>query len=67
MLRTLYLYFSGADNISSTSIFVAILFFAGIQSFITGIMAMYIRMIHKETLNRPQYIIDNMVGFDKEN
>ena len=65
MLRTLYLFFSGVGTISTTSIFVAILFFAGIQSFITGILAMYIGMIHKETMKRPLYIIDNTIGFDE--
>ena len=65
MIRTLYLFFSGVGNISTTSIFVAILFFAGIQSFITGILAIYIGMIHKETMKRPLYIIDNTIGFDE--
>lgn len=64
MLRTLYLFFFGVGNINTTSIFVAILFFAGIQSLITGILAMYIGMVHKETMKRPLYIIDNTIGFD---
>ena len=67
MLRTLYLFFFGAENISTTSIFVAILFFAGIQSFITGILAIYIGMVHKETMKRPLYIIDKTIGFDENN
>ena len=66
MLRTLYLFFSGAESISTTSIFVAILFFAGIQSFVTGILAIYVGRIHKETMKRPLYIIDNSIGFDKD-
>ena len=67
MLRTLYLFFSGSESISSTSIFVAILFFAGIQSFITGILAMYIGMVHKETMKRPLYIIEEAIGFEGNN
>ena len=67
MLRTLYFFFSGVGDISTTSIFVAILFFAGIQSFITGILAIYIGMVHKETMKRPLYIIDKTIGFDENN
>ena len=67
MLRTLYFFFSGVGDISTTSIFVAILFFAGIQSFITGILAIYIGMVHKETMKRPLYIIEKTIGFDENN
>lgn len=67
MIRTVYLFFFGAGTISTTSIFVAILFFAGIQSFITGILAMYIGMVHKETMKRPLYIIEESIGFEESN
>ena len=65
LLRTLFLYFSGAVDISSTSIFVAILFFGSAQSLILGLLAIYISSIFKETKNRPLYIIDNTVGFEE--
>ena len=66
MLRTLFLHFGGLTSqyISTTSIFIAILFFAGIQSLIIGFLAIYIGLIHKETKRRPLYIVDNAIGFD---
>jgi len=64
LLRTLFLYFTGAGDISSTSIFVAILFFGSVQSLILGLLSIYISSIFKETKNRPLYIIDNTIGFD---
>ena len=68
LIRTLFLYFGGltSQEISTTSIFVAILFFAGIQSLIIGFLAIYIGLIHKETKKRPIYIVDNSIGFEKE-
>ena len=65
LLRTLFLYFSGAVDISSTSIFVAFLFFGSMQSLILGLLAIYISAIFKETKNRPLYIIDNTIGFEE--
>jgi len=67
LLRTLFLYFSGAIAISSTSIFIAILLFGSVQSLILGLLAIYISSIFKETKNRPLYIIDNTVGFEEPN
>jgi len=64
LLRTLFLFFSGAVDISATSIFVAILFFGSMQSLILGVLAIYISAIFKETKNRPLYIIDNTIGFE---
>jgi len=64
LLRTLFLYFAGEPNISSTSIFVAILFFGSVQSLILGLLSIYISSIFKETKNRPLYIIDNIIGFE---
>ena len=64
LLRTLFLFFSGAVDISATSIFVAILFFGSMQSLILGVLAIYISTIFKETKNRPLYIIDNTISFE---
>ena len=67
MLRTLYLFFAGVSfqEISSTSIFVAILFFGSIQSLILGVLSIYIGSIFKESKKRPLYIIDKTFGFDE--
>ena len=67
LFRTLFLYLGGlsSQEISTTSIFVAILFFAGVQSLIIGFLAIYIGLIHKETKQRPVYIVDNTIGFEK--
>ena len=66
VLRTLYLYLSGVENISTTSIFVAILLFGSIQSLILGFLGLYIGSIHRQVKNRPLYIIDNVIGMDKK-
>ncbi len=67
LLRTAFLYFSGETQISSTSIFLAILFFGSIQALILGFLGLYLGSIHKQSKNRPMYIIDKLYGFDKEN
>jgi glycosyltransferase involved in cell wall biosynthesis len=65
-IRTLYLHFTGVENFSTTSIFVAILIFGSIQSLIIGILSIYIGSIYKETKKRPLYIIDKLYGFDNK-
>ncbi len=65
MLRTLFLFFSGETDISSTSIFVAILFFGSIQSLILGVLSIYIGSIFKESKKRPLYIIESSYGFNE--
>ena len=65
LFRTLYLYFSGETQISSTSIFLAILFFGSIQALILGFLGLYLGSVHKQSKNRPMYIIDKLYGFDK--
>ena len=67
LIRTGYLHITGTDEISSTSIFGAILLFGGIQSLILGILAVYIGAILKETKKRPLYIIDKTYGFEDSN
>ena len=65
LIRTAYLYLSGVVEISTTSIFGAILLFGGIQSLILGILAVYIGSIFKETKQRPIYIVQEKIGFDE--
>lgn len=65
-IRTLYFHFTGATEISTTAIFVAILIFGSVQSLIIGILSIYIGSIYKETKKRPLYIIDKLYGFDNE-
>ena len=65
MIRTLILFFTGAENISSTSIFVAILFFGSIQSLILGTLSIYIGAIFKESKKRPLYIVESSHGFEE--
>jgi glycosyltransferase involved in cell wall biosynthesis len=65
LIRTVYLYLSGVVEISTTSIFGAILLFGGIQSLILGILAVYIGSIFKETKRRPIYIVQEKIGFEK--
>jgi glycosyltransferase involved in cell wall biosynthesis len=49
------------------SLFVAILFFSGIQILSFGILGEYIARVYDEVKQRPKYIIKNAVGFKKEN
>jgi len=65
LIRTAYLHLSGVVEISTTSIFGAILLFGGIQSLILGILAVYIGSIFKETKQRPIYIVQEKIGFDE--
>lgn len=64
MIRTIYLHFSGVDQISTTSIFVAILMFGSLQSLILGLLGLYIGSIHRQVKNRPIYVIDNVIGLN---
>tara|TARA_B110000003_G_scaffold258807_1_gene278273 strand:- start:1720 stop:2670 length:951 start_codon:yes stop_codon:yes gene_type:complete len=65
LIRTGFLYFTGTDAISSTSIFGAILLFGGIQSLTLGILSVYVGAILKETKKRPLYIVENNYGFEE--
>lgn len=49
-----------------TSTIIIILFLGGVQLFTVGILGEYIGNIFDETKNRPEYIIDKEVNFDKE-
>jgi dolichol-phosphate mannosyltransferase len=49
-----------------SSLFVAILFFAGVQLISVGIIGQYLARIYDEIKQRPKYIIKRMVGFEKK-
>jgi dolichol-phosphate mannosyltransferase len=66
LIRILFLYFSGENNISPLSTFVAILFFGSTQSLVIGILSIYVGSIFKEVKKRPLYIIDSVYGFDEK-
>jgi len=48
------------------SILIAVVFFGGIQLFTIGIIGEYIGRIYDETKNRPLYIIEEEINFEKE-
>ncbi len=64
ILRTLFLFFTGEDSISSTSLFLGILIFGSFQSLMLGFLGLYIGSIHREVKKRPRYIVNNYIGFD---
>jgi polyisoprenyl-phosphate glycosyltransferase len=66
MMRTTILFFMGEPNISTTSLFVAILLFGSINSLILGILSVYIGSIFKDSKKRPMYIIESCFGFDEK-
>jgi len=49
-----------------TTLLVTIVFFGGIQLLSIGILGEYVGRIFEEVKNRPQYIIDEKLGFDEE-
>lgn len=49
-----------------TTIVVLILLFNGIQLFTTGILGLYIGNMYIELKKRPNYIIENTIGLEKE-
>lgn len=48
-----------------TSVIVAVLFIGGVQLISLGIIGEYIGRIYEEVKQRPLYLIDEMVGFEK--
>lgn len=60
IMKTLVL---GIDVPGYASIFVAVIFFGGIQLLSIGILGEYIARIFNEVKQRPQYIIDEKIGF----
>jgi polyisoprenyl-phosphate glycosyltransferase len=67
MIRTIVLFSMGVQDISTTSLFVAILLFGSINSLILGILSIYIGSIFKDSKKRPLYIIESCLGFDNKN
>ncbi len=49
-----------------TSVIVAVLFLGGIQLISLGIIGDYIGRIYEEVKQRPLYVIDESIGFEKE-
>jgi|TARA_B110000027_G_scaffold108082_1_gene115130 glycosyltransferase involved in cell wall biosynthesis len=66
MIRTIFLFLMGEPNISTTSLFVGILFFGSINSLILGIFSIYIGAIFKDSKKRPLYIIESCFGFNSK-
>ena len=58
--------FWGVDVPGYASLLVVVLFLGGIQLFFLGLLGEYIGRIYKEVKNRPIYVLDAVVGFDKE-
>lgn len=57
--------FMGVDVPGYASIMVAVLFLGGIQLFFLGLLGEYIGRIYKEVKNRPLYVVEETVNFDK--
>ena len=55
----------GVDVPGFASILVAVLFLGGIQLFFLGMLGEYIGRIYKEVKNRPIYVVDKAIGFNK--
>ncbi|OGK18532.1 hypothetical protein A3D80_01650 [Candidatus Roizmanbacteria bacterium RIFCSPHIGHO2_02_FULL_40_13b] len=49
-----------------TALFVAIVFFGGIQLFTTGIIGEYIGKIYKEVQGRPMYLVKETVNIERQ-
>lgn len=56
----------GTDVPGYASLMVVMLFIGGIQLFFMGLMGEYIGRIYKEVKNRPIYLVDTALGFDRE-
>ncbi len=56
----------GADTPGFATLIVAITFIGGIQIFSIGIIGEYIASIFNEVKQRPQYLIDEKLGFDND-
>ncbi len=57
----------GTDLPGFPSIIVAVMFFGGVQLLSIGILGEYIARIFTEVKQRPKYLIETKIGFDKEN
>ncbi len=57
--------FLGTNLPGWTASMATILFLGGIQLFTIGVLGVYLGRVYKEVKNRPNYIIESMVGFDE--
>ncbi|MBU4199837.1 MAG: glycosyltransferase family 2 protein [Verrucomicrobia bacterium] len=64
----LYVIFIGRILVAPgwSSLFIAILFFSGVQLISIGIIGQYLARIYDEIKQRPKFIIKRTVGFEKE-
>jgi len=65
----LYVIFIGGILVAPgwSSLFIAILFFSGVQLISIGIIGQYLARIYDEIKQRPKFIIKRTAGFDGEN
>ena len=65
----LYVIFIGGILVAPgwSSLFIAILFFSGVQLISIGIIGQYLARIYDEIKKRPKFIIKRTAGFDGEN
>ena len=47
-----------------TTILIAIMFFSGVQLMTIGIIGEYVGRIHRESKQRPLYILKDRIGYD---
>jgi polyisoprenyl-phosphate glycosyltransferase len=66
ILHALVMWSIGTPVVGWTAMFIAILFFGGVQLISLGVIGEYIGRSYAETKNRPLYIIDKMSGFNEE-
>ncbi len=66
ILYALVMWSIGAPVVGWTLMFIAIMFFSGVQLISLGVIGEYIGRSYAETKNRPLYIIDKMRGFNEE-
>ena len=57
---------TGIDVPGYASLIVVILFIGGVQLFFLGLMGEYIGRIYKEVKNRPLYIVEREIGFQRD-
>ena len=64
----IYLVCSGHTPVAPgwASLFVAILFFSGVQLLSVGIIGQYLARIYDEIKQRPKYIVKRTAGFDRD-
>lgn len=65
MGHTLWQMIQGIAIPGWTALMVVVLFLGGVQLFCVGIMGLYLNSVYEQSKNRPNYIIDSIFGFDK--